>query len=126
MTESGTRVTAAPIEHYLALPYDIELRRNADGTFFAQVPDLPGCMTEGECGAAALEAIEDAKRAWLTVALENGRDIPLPRGDNDYSGRFVVRVPPSLHRDLVNNARREGVSLNTLVVATLARALHGQ
>lgn len=116
---------AASIDGYLARSYDIELRRNADGSYFAHVPDLPGCMTEGETAAEALRAIDDAMRAWITVAVEDGRQVPLPRGDDDYSGRFVVRVPSSLHRDLAVTARREGVSLNTFVVATLSRALGG-
>jgi antitoxin HicB len=40
-----------------------------------------------------------------------------------YSGRFVVRIPPSLHRDLVRAAAEEGVSLNQLAAVALARAV---
>ena len=119
-----TRETAAgTIEAYAALPYTVELSRNADGTMFAAIPDLPGCVTEGHDAADALRMIEDAKRAWLTVALEDGQRIPLPRDLDDFSGKFVVRVPASMHRDLASAARREGVSLNTYVVSALARDL---
>ncbi len=103
--------------------YTIELRQNADGSYFAQMPDLPGCMTEAETAPEVLERIEDAKSAWIATAIEDGAPVPRPRDDEDFSGRFVVRVPRSMHGDLVGAARREGVSLNTLVVAALARHL---
>jgi predicted HicB family RNase H-like nuclease len=48
---------------------------------------------------------------------------PPPRDDEDFGGKFVVRVPGILHRDLVGAARRWGVSLNTLVVAALGKYL---
>ena len=104
-------------------PYTIELRQNADGSWFARIPDLPGCMTEGTSAADALSQIEDAKMAWVATAVEDGVPIPPARDDGDFSGKFVVRVPRTIHRDLVGAARREGVSLNTLVVAALGKYL---
>jgi antitoxin HicB len=106
-----------------AARYTIEVRENEDGSFFARIPDLPGCMTEAETASDVLAQIEDAKRAWIATALEDGLEVPPPRDTDDYSGRFVVRVPRSLHADLVRAARREGVSLNTLVVGALSRFL---
>ena len=46
---------------------------------------------------------------------------PQPMADRSYSGKFVVRVPPETHRALVLEAAEEGVSLNRLVTARLAR-----
>ena len=46
---------------------------------------------------------------------------PKPLADRIYSGRFMVRVPPETHRDLAIRAAEEGVSLNRLVSARLAR-----
>jgi hypothetical protein len=46
-----------------------------------------------------------------------------PRETEDYSGQFVVRVPRSLHRDLVQAAEREEVSLNQFALAALVRAV---
>jgi hypothetical protein len=67
--------------------------------------------------------IQDAMRAWIEVSLEDGDPIPEPRPLEDYSGKFVVRVPRSLHRDLVETASREGVSLNQYINVTLARSV---
>lgn len=66
--------------------------------------------------------IEDAMRAWIETALEDGYPIPEPRPTDQYSGKFVVRVPRSLHRQLAEAATRDGVSLNTFVNVALARA----
>ena len=46
---------------------------------------------------------------------------PQPLADRTYSGRFMVRVPPETHRDLAIRAAEEGVSLNRLVSARIAR-----
>jgi antitoxin HicB len=106
-----------------SVPYTVEVRKNEDGTYFARIPDLPGCMTEADKWDDVLAQIEDAKRAWLTTALEDGVPIPPPRDAEDYSGRFVVRMPRSMHAELAGAARREGVSLNTLVVGALGKYL---
>jgi antitoxin HicB len=71
---------------------------------------------------AVLEAlIQDAMRAWIETALENGQQIPEPQILDEYSGRFVVRLPKSLHRQLAERANKEGVSLNSLVAVALGQ-----
>ena len=110
------------LQYYLALPYSIELTRSEDG-WFAEVAELPGCMTQGESAAEAVEMAQDAMAAWIEVALQDGRAVPEPRPAEEYSGKFVLRVPRSLHRDLARAAKREGVSLNQLALAALARAI---
>lgn len=52
----------------------------------------------------------------------SGEKIPLPLGERQYSGKFNVRIPPSLHRQLAITAQTQGVSLNTLVNIKLASA----
>jgi len=64
---------------------------------------------------------EDARRGWLTVAYEHGMEIPLPSYPEEYSGKFNVRLPRSLHRKLAEAAEHDGVSLNTYVISLLER-----
>lgn len=102
--------------------YPIEVRPLAEedgGGFLATFPDLPGCMADGETPEAAIREALDAAASWLATAAEAGDPIPAP-GTGGESGRFVARVPKSLHVRLAGRARQEGVSLNTLVVALLA------
>jgi len=70
------------------------------GGFVAEIPDLPGCITEGDSLDEVFKMIEDAKRIWLETALERGKEIPEPQSERKYSGRFVLRVPKNLHRRL--------------------------
>ena len=49
-----------------------------------------------------------------------GEEPPQPFADRNYSGKFIVRVPPETHRDLAIRAAEEGVSMNRLVGARLA------
>lgn len=66
------------LDYYMSLPYTIQLTPDVDGYWFAEIPLLDGCVTNGESQADALELIEDAKRAWLTTALDIGIAIPEP------------------------------------------------
>jgi antitoxin HicB len=120
------KTVAKTVEEYLRLPYTIQLRQYEDGTFFAEVAELPGCMTEADTAEEAVEMIRDAMAGWIEVALSEGLPIPAPAAEPEYSGRFLVRTPRSLHRDLVRRARAERASLNQFVVTTLSRALGGQ
>jgi len=99
-----------------------QLTREGDA-WFAEIAELPGCMTQGDSAAEAVEMIQDAMAGWIEIALEDGKPVPEPRSMDTYSGKFVLRVPHSLHRDLVRAAEREGVSLNQFAVVALARAV---
>ncbi len=65
------------LSYYMALPYTLEIKPD-DGVWFVKVKELPGCMTEVETWAEIPDAIEDAKRLWLSLALDRGRPIPEP------------------------------------------------
>ncbi|MFC4769953.1 toxin-antitoxin system HicB family antitoxin [Effusibacillus consociatus] len=89
-----------------------------------EVLELPGCLSQGEAIQEALEMIEDAKRAWLEVALEDGREIPEPARDiEEYSGKLNIRIPKSLHRILSEKAKEENVSLNQYINYQLSRGV---
>lgn len=111
------------LEYYLNLKYPITIHVAPEGGYVAEIEDLPGCLAQGETLAEAYKLIEEARRMWLEVAYEDGLDIPLPRDEEQYSGKFNVRVPKNLHRKLDRMAKREGVSLNQYIVSTLSRAV---
>lgn len=111
------------VDYYLGLPYTIELWRAPEGGWISQVRELPGCVSQGETGQEALEMIHDAMQGWLEMALEIGNPIPEPRAEEGFSGKFMVRMTRSLHRLVVEQAEREGVSLNQYMNTTLAMAV---
>ena len=114
------------LERILRRSYTHELVRDEDGSWFARILELPGCMTTGSTEAEALANLHDAMKAWVTAALDLGDAVPEPAGVDQYSGKFMVRVPKSLHRDLARRAEAEGVSLNAIVTTSLAAAMAGR
>lgn len=63
----------------LEYPVIIEpLPQDEGGGFVALVPDLPGCMSDGETAEEALASVKDAVTAWIDEARETGRTIPTP------------------------------------------------
>ena len=129
---SGDRPVGSPADHYARLPYPVEVVPTADGRLVARVRDLPGCTARAETPQELWEAVERAKREWIEDALRRGKPVPEPgggkrsgggEGRGGYSGRILVRVPKSLHAELIARAAQEGVSLNQFILATLARSL---
>lgn len=80
-------------------------------------------MSQGDTADDALASIREVMPLWIETALESGYEIPEPRAEEEYSGKFVVRVPRSLHRELVQGAVSEGVSLNQFINVVLSRAV---
>ncbi|MBO0830990.1 MAG: type II toxin-antitoxin system HicB family antitoxin [Actinobacteria bacterium] len=115
------------LEDYLELPYAFVVTHDVDeegnAGWVAEVEELPGCISQGRTPEEAVERARMAMRDWISVALDDGVEIPEPRAAAEYSGHFVVRVPSSLHADLVRRADREGVSLNQFVASALAGAV---
>ena len=119
------------------LPYPFEaysyivspLSEDDGGGFLITIPDLPGFMSDGETIEEAIENGRDAFQATISALTDMGREIPKPSfraGDVNLpnaSGKFITRVPKSLHAQLTLRAKQEGVSLNTLVLSFLASGM---
>jgi antitoxin HicB len=117
------------LNYYMNLPYKIEITPEEDGIGFnAVILDLKGCMAFGETIEEVYETIIEVKQAWLEIALERGWQIPEPPPAEfkEYSGRFNVRLPRYLHRELSEMAEGEETSLNQLVVAFLSEGAERQ
>lgn len=113
-------------EWLMSLPYRIDLYPAEEGGYVASIPDLPGCVTQGETKEEAVKLIEDAKAAWISTAMDQSITIRTPgTRPASYSGKINVRMPKSLHRPLVRQAEEEGVSLNHLIVYKLTQTVDG-
>jgi antitoxin HicB len=124
-----TRETLDP-EEFLRRPYRISLTPDRDDEgnegWIAEVDELPGCISQGETVESAVESVRDAMLGWISIALEEGRPIPPPRAEQPFSGRLLLRMPRTLHAELVRHADLEGVSLNQFIVFALSRAIGGR
>lgn len=91
--------------------------------YLVDILDLPGCFADGPTIQEATDNAEAAICEWIATAEALGRSIPAPRTADAYSGKWVQRVPKSLHKKLATEAKREGVSLNSLAISLLAEGL---
>ena len=116
------------IEYYLSLkyPYKIETISEEDGGgYLISYPDLPGCISDGDTIEETLLNGEDAKKSWLKTAFEKSINISEPNSLQDkYCGRITLRTPKSLHKDLVEQAEKEGISLNQYLIYLLSKEMY--
>lgn len=109
------------LDDYLALPYTIVLRQDDEGDWTAEIEELEGCAAHGETQTEALVRLEEAKKLWIHEALEHGQPVPKPNiAEALPSGKWLQRVPRTLHKNLARLAKVEGVSLNQLVTMILS------
>jgi len=109
------------IDYYMNLPYKMEIVPDKEeGGFVASFPDLPGCITIGDTIEEVIQNVIDAKKAWVEAELEVGAMIPEPEELKEYSGQFKLRLPKSLHKQLAEQSKVEGVSMNQYCVYLLS------
>jgi predicted HicB family RNase H-like nuclease len=112
------------VKDYMKLPYTRlvqEMNDDSGHYFYGRILELDGCQSTGDTLEELYDGLNEAMEGYLEVKLENGLPIPIPEKTGDYSGRFNVRLPRSLHQRLVIEADKEGVSLNQLVLYKLAQ-----
>jgi RNA polymerase sigma-B factor len=114
------------------LPYHVTVKagdEEQDAAWIASVDELPGCEAGGATPDEAVENLRAAMANWLSAAAEEPRVIAPPKRSSkpkkasSHSGRFLVRMPSSLHEELTRAAEREEVSLNRFVTAQLAASV---
>ncbi len=120
MIEMSTTVRKS-LDEYLTLEYPFQVIADPDGGYVVVFPDLPGCLTQADSYEEIAEMAQDVRTLWIETAYDQGLDIPLPSYPEEYSGKFNVRLPRSLHRTLAESAAQEGVSLNQYVTMLLGR-----
>jgi len=105
-------------------PFEIRpLDQDDGGGYLISYPDFNVCISDGQTvqqaianGRQALAGAIEALQAW-------GQPVPAPNSGGVASGKFVARMPKSLHAALAARAKMEGVSLNTLAVAFIAQGI---
>ena len=91
-----------------------------DGEYVATVAEVPSLSWLDADQGKALAGLVDLVGDVVADMESSGELVPVPISERRFSGKFNVRVPESLHRELVRTAAEEGVSLNRLISARLA------
>lgn len=108
------------VDKYMKEPYTYILVPDEMGGYAAEILELPGCYADGETANEAMKALDRAAAGWIRAALAQGQDIPPPFRNQGYGGKIALRLPKSLHRQAVQFAERDGVSLNQFLVSAIA------
>ena len=83
--------------------------------------EFPSLSWLAKSPETALKGIRKLVEEVIADMRERGEVPPEPLSGRKFSGKFVVRIPPELHRSLAIEAEEEGISLNRLVSAKLSR-----
>lgn len=91
-----------------------------DGEFVGLCTEFPSLSWLARSQESALRGIRQVVAEVVADMKRNREPLPEPIATRRYSGRFVVRVPPEVHRKLALEASENKISLNRLVSAKLA------
>jgi antitoxin HicB len=105
-------------------PFEIRpLPPEDGGGFLISFPDFSECISDGETVDEALKNGKQALKATIAALKAKELPVPAPNSGGIASGKFVARVPKTVHAQLATRAKAEGVSLNTLVLTFIAQGL---
>jgi predicted HicB family RNase H-like nuclease len=90
-----------------------------DREFVGLCLEFPSLSWLAKSPEAALKGIRRVVKKAVQDMENNGEAPPTPLSGRSYSGKFIVRIPPEVHRVLAIKAAEEGISLNRLVSAKL-------
>jgi len=91
-----------------------------DQEYVGLCAEFPGLSWLAASPEAALRGIRHAAADVVDEMSTSGELVPEPLASRKFSGKFIVRVPPDVHRDLTLQAMEAGVSLNRLATVKLA------
>ena len=107
-------------------PFEVRpLSTEEGGGYLISFPDFAECISDGESVDEAIENGRDALKATVAALKAKKMSVPAPNSGGVASGKFVARVPKTVHAQLATRARAEGVSLNALVLTFIAQGLGG-
>lgn len=93
-----------------------------DQCFIGRCPELFDGGIHGDDEAKVYTELCETAEEWVKILHEDETPLPQAFDDKKYSGKFVLRAEPSLHRRLSLKARAAGESLNTFCLKALTKA----
>ena len=105
-------------------PFEVRpLSAEEGGGFLISYPDFLDCISDGETVEEALSNGKEALKATIAALRAKALPVPAPNGGSVACGKFVARVPKTVHARLTSRAKAEGVSPNALVLSFIAEGL---
>ena len=123
MASADKLIENKTVQDYMSLPYNYIIQPINDESgdyYYGRVLELDGCQSTGDSFEETYLSLREAMEGYIETKIENGFDVPEPIVNNDFSGKFVLRIPKSLHFRLSVEAEKEGVSLNQYALYKLS------
>ncbi len=118
------------LDHYLSLSYKIEvvpIPPEDGGGYEANLPEIGrfAIVGDGETPSEAIADMERIKAEQFRHYLEKGIDIPEPGAESGekFGERFIIRLPATLHKEIVSQSRENGMSPDEFVLQSLSSML---
>lgn len=115
------------IKKYLNYPFTQMIKRvedEEDGIYYlGRYLEIPEARTHGDTIDELERRMEEVLELSIELRLKNGEEIPEPFDNEDFSGKFTLRLPKSLHKELSLAAKEENVSLNQYAVYQLSKSI---
>ena len=92
---------------------------NGKTEWCVEYPDLKGCVGGGDTIEEAIADAQATKSVYLSYLKEEGIELPVPKED----GKIALRVPKTTHKQLLENAQMDGVSLNAYINTAISEKI---
>jgi predicted HicB family RNase H-like nuclease len=114
MKQHGAKTKAA---HF----HNIVEWNDEDGCYVGSAPPLIGECCHGKDEAKVYAELCQIVAEWIEILETGGKALPEPLNQKEFSGKFVLRLDPALHRRLAAKAIAAGESLNSYCIKTLVK-----
>lgn len=117
-----TRTRHRPLARKAAHYFKFVEWSEEDGAFVGRCPTLFSGGVHGQDEAKVYAELCEVAEEWIALLEKEGQELPDPDEGARYSGKFLVRVDPHIHRRLALKARAAGESLNSFCAKALGRS----
>jgi predicted HicB family RNase H-like nuclease len=115
MKPTASQIKASAKRYLKIVEWDDE-----DHCYVGSAPPLIGQSCHGKTEADVLAQLQTIVEEWVATLLADGKPLPGGTANRKFSGKFIVRISPEIHRKVALKAMARGDSLNEFVSDTLA------
>ncbi len=114
------------VEKKELLVYPAVFHLAKEGGYSVEVPDLKGCVSEGDTLAEAIDMITESACGWVIDELEDGKKAPVPSTYEDISDLYKGEIVSLIALDIVSYVEKNNLSLSEILQNTLVKMFNDQ
>jgi predicted HicB family RNase H-like nuclease len=97
-----------------------------ENEFGAYIEEIPSLSAFDKCRTGAIKMLEDIFNDYKEIQEEDNEPLPEPFGNRKYSGKLTLRLPKTLHQQLVERAKEDDVSINQEILYLLSLCINSR